>query len=82
MIQETAEDVERESTRSLLWIRDDLPEHLTGDTADALEEAVADLHQKMTEYSSELDEIGTVLKQYAFLLDQADRKAAEMIQAK
>ena len=70
MILETAENVGNESRRSLLWIRDDVPEHLSGDTADALE------------YSKALDEIGTALKRYAFLLDEADKKAADMIQSK
>lgn len=82
MIQETAEDVAKESTRSLFWIKSDIPQHLAGDTASALEETVTDLHQKITEYSKELDDIGIVLKQYALLLDDADKKAAEMIQSK
>ncbi len=82
MILETAENVGKESRRSLLWIRDDVPEHLSGDTADALEDTAADLHEKMTEYSKALDEIGTALKRYAFLLDEADKKAADMIQSK
>ena len=82
MIQESSEDVSRTLRNTTQWIRDDVPEHLSGETAEALAEKVGEIHEELKALSGETDEIGTQLRQYAFLLDQVDRSVAEMIQTK
>jgi uncharacterized protein YukE len=82
VIQESSEDVSKTLRNTTKWIRDDVPEHLSGETADALAETVGGIHEELTALSEETDKIGMQLRQYAFLLDQADRKIAEMIQSK
>ena len=82
MIQESSEDVSKTLRNTTKWIRDDVPEHLSGETAEALAETVGEIHEELSSLSKETDEIGTALRQYAFLLDVADRKVAEMIQSK
>lgn len=81
VIQESSEDVSKTMRNTTRWIRDDVPEHLSGDTADALAETVGEIHEELSSISEETDEIGKMLRHYAFLLDQADRKIAEMIQS-
>jgi uncharacterized protein YukE len=82
VIQESSEDVSMILRSTTQWIRDDVPEHLSGETAEALAETVGEIHEELSSLSEETDEIGTALRQYAFLLDVADRKVAEMIQSK
>lgn len=82
VIQESSEDVSRNLNNTTGWIRDDVPEHLSGDTADALAEVVGEIHGELEALSGETDEIGMQLRQYALLLDHADRSVAEMIQRK
>ena len=81
VIQESSEDVSMILRSTTQWIRDDVPEHLSGETAEALAETVGEIHEELSSLSEETDEIGTALRQYAFLLDVADRKVAEMIQS-
>lgn len=82
MIRESSEEVSKVIRKTTRWIREDIPEHLSGDTADALTEAVDEIHGDLSSISRETDEIGLTLKKYAFLLEQADRQVAEMIQSK
>ena len=82
VIQESSEDVSKTIRNTTQWIRDDVPEHLSGETADALAETVEEIHEQLSSLSKETDEIGLTLKKYAFLLEQADKQAAEMIQSK
>ena len=82
MIQESSEDVSRTLRNTTQWIRDDVPEHLSGETAEALAETVGEIHEELKALSGETDEIGMQLRKYAFLLDHADRRVAEMIQTK
>lgn len=64
---------------TLRWVKEDVPDHLSGAAADAIEAETADLETGLLEYSAALENIGSVLKKYAFLLDQADQKASEQI---
>ena len=82
VVQESAEDIAGTSKNTVRRIRDEVPEHLSGEAADALKETADEIEREISSCSTELDEIGLKLKQYAWLLDQADRKAAEMIQSR
>ncbi len=82
VVQESAEDIAGTSKNTVRRIRDEVPEHLSGEAADALKETTDEIEREISSCSTELDEIGLKLKQYAWLLDQADRKAAEMIQSR
>ncbi len=81
-IQESSEDVSKTTKGTVRWIRDDVPDHLSGETADALMETADELEKELSDCSHELNEIGQQLKRYARLLDEADRQAAEMIQTR
>ena len=80
-IQESSESVSNVLRNTTQWIREDVPEHLSGETADALVETVDEIHEELSSISKETDDIGLKLKQFAFALEQADRQAAEMIQS-
>ena len=82
VIRESSEDVSGVLRNTTQWIREDVPEHLSGETAEALTETVEEIHEELSALSKETDDIGLKLKQFAFALDQADRLAAEMIQSK
>ncbi len=79
MVEASGEEVNRSLDQTLRYVRDDVNERLSGAAAQALEETVSDMHGKVTSYIKELAEIGTALRKYAFLLDEADRKASELI---
>ncbi len=78
----TSENVESESKRTLGWICDDAPQQIKGEAAEALTEAADELQQEMIASSRELAELGQVIRNFAWALDQADAKAAALIQAK
>ena len=82
VVMESAEDIAGTSKNTVRRIRNEVPEHLSGEAADALKEKADEIEREISSCSTELDEIGLQLKQYAWLLDQADRKAAEMIQSR
>ncbi len=82
VINASAEELSLSLRNTLRWVMEDVPDHLSGSSADALEETVTEMNEKISEYSVELDDIGTTLKKYAFLLDQADKKAMDMIQSR
>ena len=80
-IRESSEEVSNTLKHTTQWMRDDVPEHLIGETADALTESVDEIHEELSTLSKETDSIGLQLKQYAAALEQADRLIAEMIQS-
>jgi len=82
LIRESSEEVSKTIRSTTRWMQDDIPEHLSGDTADALVETVGEIHEQLSSLSKETDEIGLKLKRFAYALDQADRRAAEMIQSR
>ena len=81
LIRESSEEVSKTIRSTTRWMQDDIPEHLSGDTADALVETVDEIHEQLSSLSKETDDIGLQLKLYASALEQADRRIAAMIQS-
>ncbi len=77
----SAEAVGSTSQKTLAWVRDDAPDQIMGEAASALEERVDEIHRELTACSRELFGIGSLLRRYAMELDEADAKAAAMIEA-
>ena len=82
VLRESSDEISKTLRSTTQWIRDDVPEQLSGETADALAETADDINGQLLSVSKETDEIGLKLKQFANLLDLADRKAAEMINSR
>lgn len=78
-IDSAAGNIESAVKSTLRWICEDVPDHLSGEAANAIEDETADLEAGLLEYSAALESIGATLKKYAYLLDQADEKASELI---
>ena len=78
-IDSAAGNIESAAKSTLRWICEDVPDHLAGEAANAIEEETGDLETELLEYSAALESIGAALKKYANLLDQADQKASELI---
>ena len=81
-IESSSEEIATAVGNTLSWILEDMPGQLAGEAAEALGESVTDLKEQPLQYGKSLEETARVLRKYAFSLDEADRKAAEMIQAK
>lgn len=82
VIRNSSDEVSRASGDTVRWIRDDIPGHLSGETADALAGTTDELFAELSACSKELNDIGIKLNRLAYMLDQADRQAAEMIQSR
>ena len=62
------------------FVREDLPQQLKGDAAQALEDEVTESGEKLNRISGDVSDVSKVLIKYAAVLDSADAHAAEMIQ--
>ena len=81
-IHQSSEDVSGVLRITTQWIREDIPEHLSGNAADAFAEVIDEIHEELVNLGNETDDIGLKLKSFAAALEQADRQAAEMISSK
>ncbi|MBR3738844.1 MAG: hypothetical protein IKN04_00115 [Clostridia bacterium] len=80
-INGAADSISTAVRTTLRWVKEDVPDHLSGSAAEAIEAETADLETRLLEYGASLEGVGATLKRYAFLLDQADQKASEMIES-
>ncbi len=82
IVREVTESVSSESKRTLSWILQDIPDNLAGDAAEALKTKVSDFCEEIRRIDENLEKTATKLELFAANLDEADRKASEMIQYK
>ena len=81
-VLESAEKIASISKSALTPMEADIPSRLDGSAAKALEEAVGDLRKEVIACGKDATDIGAWLNHYAFELDEADEKAAQLFLAK
>lgn len=82
LLLESAEDMQSALQSGLRWIGEDASSRLDGETAHALAETSENIDQRLARCAKDVDSLGELLKRYAFLLDEADEKISETIQAR
>ena len=82
MIGDASSDIRSTDKQTLKWIAEDVPGHLRGASAEALEQLASELSGEADDCAKDLLELSSLLKRYAALLDEADAMTAKLIQEK